>query len=40
MMLEHPVTGERVEVSAPLPGDMRRLLQERFPPGAARHKEA
>lgn len=33
--LDHPVTGERVEVSAPLPEDMRRLLRERFPEGTA-----
>ena len=31
--LAHPVTGERVEVSAPLPEDMERLLRERFPAG-------
>jgi 23S rRNA-/tRNA-specific pseudouridylate synthase len=31
--LTHPVTGERLEVSAPLPEDMRRLLRERFPQG-------
>lgn len=31
--LIHPVTGERFEVSAPLPEDMRRLLWERFPEG-------
>lgn len=35
MALEHPVTGERVEVSAPLPEDMARLLRERFPEGTA-----
>lgn len=35
VVLDHPVTGERVEVSAPLPEDMRRLLRERFPGGAA-----
>ena len=29
--LDHPVTGERIEVSAPLPEDMARLLRERFP---------
>ena len=28
--LDHPVTGERIEVSAPLPEDMARLLRERF----------
>lgn len=33
--LAHPVSKERVEVSAPLPEDMRRLLRERFPEGAA-----
>lgn len=35
MALEHPVTGERVEASAPLPEDMARLLRERFPEGTA-----
>lgn len=29
--LVHPVTGERLEVTAPLPADMLRLLRERFP---------
>ena len=33
LALEHPVTGERVEASAPLPEDMQRLLRERFPEG-------
>lgn len=33
--LEHPVTGERILVSAPLPEDMERLLRERFPEGTA-----
>lgn len=33
--LEHPVTGEWVEVSAPLPEDMGRLLRERFSEGTA-----
>ncbi len=31
IVLDHPVTGERLEVSAPLPEDMLRLLRERFP---------
>lgn len=31
--LDHPVTGERVEVSAPLPKDMQALLRQRFPAG-------
>ena len=31
--LDHPVTGERVEVSAPLPEDMQALLRQRFPAG-------
>ncbi|MCI9609356.1 MAG: RluA family pseudouridine synthase [Oscillibacter sp.] len=35
LRLEHPVTGERVEVAAPLPEDMERLLQEWFPEGTA-----
>lgn len=30
--LVHPVTGERLELAAPLPEDMCRLLRERFPP--------
>lgn len=34
MTLLHPVTGERIKVSAPLPEDMLRLLRERFPQGA------
>ena len=33
--LVHPVTGARVDVSAPLPEDMGRLLRERFPAGTA-----
>jgi len=33
MALVHPVTGERLALTAPLPEDMRRLLQERFPEG-------
>ncbi len=33
LTLAHPVTGKLVEVSAPLPEDMGRLLQERFPAG-------
>ena len=33
LALVHPVTGERVAVSAPLPEDMGRLLRERFPAG-------
>ncbi len=33
MTLAHPVTGERLELTAPLPEDMRRLLRERFPEG-------
>ena len=33
LTLVHPVTGARVEVSAPLPEDMRKLLRERFPEG-------
>lgn len=31
MTLAHPVTGEALALTAPLPGDMRRLLRERFP---------
>ena len=31
--LDHPITGERVEVSAPLPEDMQALLRQRFPAG-------
>lgn len=33
--LDHPVTGERVEVFSPLPEDMQGLLRERFPEGTA-----
>ena len=33
MTLVHPVTGERLELTAPLPEDMLRLLRERFPRG-------
>jgi len=33
MVLVHPVTRERLELTAPLPEDMRRLLRERFPAG-------
>ncbi len=35
LTLVHPVTGERIEVRAPLPEDMARLLRERFPAGTA-----
>ena len=31
--LDHPVTGERVEVSTPLPEDMQSLLRRWFPAG-------
>lgn len=31
IVLDHPVTGARLEVSAPLPEDLLRLLRERFP---------
>ena len=31
--LDHLITGERVEVSAPLPEDMQALLRQRFPAG-------
>ena len=31
--LDHPITGERVEVSAPLREDMQALLRQRFPAG-------
>ena len=33
--LDHPVTGERLALTAPLPEDMLRLLRERFPQGTA-----
>lgn len=33
LTLAHPVTGEQLEVSAPLPEDMQKLLRERFLPG-------
>lgn len=35
LTLTHPVTGERLDLRAPLPEDMARLLRDRFPEGAA-----
>ena len=34
LSLNHPVTGQQLRLTAPLPEDMRRVLRERFPAGA------